>query len=273
MATLTLPALPRGWFALAMLRDATVQVAGDSLESRGRTITASATVSRLAEDNEHPVRVALREALGVERVVDSYYYGMQSSFLFVAPASEAERLGSIRGRYHGRFLVRVAEVEAVGVLPLVNGATVQDGAYRATVRDIRLDGLLTVRVQLSNTARLLPRAPRVDYDFYLRNRSEHEAVVGTRRPASDYWVVPGATVLADFSTVGPGVWTSADYLSYRGSSSQSAPGWELTPEWVNGAELVLVRTTSHAPIDAPLDIEAFTVVPSRTFRAPERQRP
>lgn len=269
IAMLAMPSLPRGWLALASLRDATVEVAGGSLDSRASAEVA--TVSRLAVGNEHPVRVALREALEVDRVVDSSY-GAQSSVLFTAPASEAARLGSLRGQYHGRFQVRVAQLEAVGVLPILTGATVQDGAYRATVRYFRLDGPLTVKVQTSNTASLLPRTPRVEYEFYLRNRSTREAVVGNRRPARDYWVLPGATVLGDFSTIAPGVWTSADYLSYRGSPSLSAPGWELTEDWVRGAELVLVRTTYHAPIDAPLDIDAFTVTPSRTFPGYVRQR-
>lgn len=269
VAILALPSLPRGWFATASLRDATVETAGGSLESRARAFAEAATVSRLAVDNEHPVRVALRESLDVDRVVDSYY-GAQSSVLFTAPASDAERLGALRGRYHGRFQVRAAHVEAIGVLPLANGATVQDGAYRATVRDFRLDGPLTVKVQISKIALT---GLRVDYDFYLRNRSTREAVVGNRRSARDFWVVPGATTIADLSTIGPGVATFAEYLSYRGSPSLSAPGWELTEEWLRNAELVLVRTTYQPPADVPLEIDALTVVPSRAYRVPDHRRP
>ena len=59
------------------------------------------------------------------------------------------------------------------------------------------------------------------------------------------------------------MWTAAEYLTYRGNPSLSIQTRELTPDWLSGAELVVVRLTSIRPIEAPLDIEAFTVAPSR----------
>ena len=268
-ALLTLPALPPGWAAHAALRDATVQTESASVGSHGAALVQGAALSRDGQDDDH-LRVALVQALGVDRVLGAFY-GLDPAILFVAPGDGAS-LTALRGRYRGRFQVGFTHVEAAGIIPLVRGAIFQDGAYRVAIRDVRLDGVLTVLVQLSDVTRLTSRRGHRGYDVYLRNRTEREAIAGTRRAAREYSVIPGAMTVAEFSTVAPGVWTSAEYLTYRGGPGMSIPGWDLTPEWVNRAELVVVRVTSAGTIDAPLEIDNFTVASSRMSSIGTRQR-
>ena len=85
-------------------------------------------------------------------------------------------------------------------------------------------------------------------------------------------MVPGATTLADFASITPGVWTAAEYLTYRANPSLSIQSRELTPDWLSGAELVVVRLTNSTPIEAPLDIDAFSVAASRGPRLNFRQQ-
>ena len=202
-AIVTMPSLPQGWAAQALLEDATVQADGVSLDSQGSASTNGVALSRSGNDDEHPMRIALAQALAVERVPGAFY-GLEPTTVFVRPGAEAERLGNLRGRYHGRFRVALTHVEAVGVLPLTRHAVFQEGAYRLTIRDVRFDDALTVRVQLSDVTAPAVRGGQRSYEFYLRNRAHREALAGTRRPARDFSVIPGATTLADFAMVAPG---------------------------------------------------------------------
>lgn len=267
-AMLVVPALPRGWFADVVLRDATVGTVRTAMASDGLASRHGAVLSRTAAGNIHPIQIAVHEALEVDRLFGSYY-GADAALLFAAPDADLDRLASVRGPYRGRFQVTFTRVEAMAALPLTPGATFQDGAYRVTIRDVRLDGALTLRVERSDAATIVSGRAKPEYQFYLRNRNAREALAGAVRSARDFPIVSGMGMLLDLATVTTGVWTSAEFLTYRGGRSMTQPGlivqegWDLTPEWVNGAELVVVRLTRSGTVERPLEIDAFKLDPTR----------
>ena len=256
-AHVVLPDLPPGWFAGASFVEATVVANGKTLTCRPPFNLADATLSREAKDNKHATQVALSEALGVPRVLNLQSYGTDSTILFDVPYEDVAAIGPIHGSYRGRFRVQLTHVEAVAALPLVSGATFQDGSYRVRVGDVTLDdGLATIRVEGSAVPTVLPNRRRPRFDWYLRNRTQGEAVDGSVRKARDRFFLPGLPVLADLANTTPGVTRWGEFVTFRGSASLAAPG-VLTREWIGGAELVVVRTTYAGTVERELAVDDF----------------
>lgn len=117
--------------------------------------------------------------------------------------------------------------------------------------------LAAIRVEGSSVPTILPNSRRPRYDFYLRNRAQGEALGGSVRQArrSLFWF-PGLSGLADLSNVTPGVNRSAEFLTFRRIASISQPEM-LTRKWLDGAELVVVRTTNAGTVERALQIEDF----------------
>lgn len=252
---LVLPDLPPGWFARAALREATLVADGKTLACDGPA-NMGTELSRAATGS-NPTQVALREALDVDRMTHLQFYGAESAILFVVPNEGLSQLGAAKGLYRGRFRLDLMHVEALAALPLTSGATFQDDAYRITIGDVRLDGVLTIRLQRSDVPTILPRHGYPRYDFYLRNRSQREAAGGYLRPAQARFIVPPLAAIVALSNITPGVEVSGDLLTFRESPGTSQLGPESTPEWLKGAELVVVRTTNAGTVERALQIEDF----------------
>ncbi len=267
-ADVRLPSLPPGWVASASLEEATVQSARGFVESHGQLSPAGAALLPPGDDREPPKRLALRTALDVDRLLGSQD-GLQSATVFLVPGASVPQPASFGGRYHGRFRVVPTHLEAAGVLPLVVGSTFQDGAFRAVVRDLTHDALLPIRLQLSGTTTLLPGRARPRYEFYLRNRSRREAVTGAAFHGQYLPVLPGVSMLAGIAGLAPGVWTAASVRNYGGDPGllRLRPDAGLSREWLDGAELVVVRETTGGTFDATLDIDRFTIVSMPVPRA------
>lgn len=254
---LVLPDLPPGWFATAALREATLVANGKTLACDGPAYLGTAALSRAATGS-NPIQVALGEALDVDRMMHLQLYGAESAILFVVPNEGLNQLGAAKGLYRGRFRLDLMHVEVLAALPLTSGETFQDDAYRITIGDVRLDGVLNVRLLRSDVPTIRPRlGRRPQYGFYLRNRGQREAAGGYLRPAQARFIVPPLAAIVALSNITPGVEVSGDLLTFRESPRTSQLGPDLMPEWLKGAELVVVRTTNAGTVERPLQIEDF----------------
>ena len=247
-ARVVLPQLPSGWLATALLRGATVIANGKTLTCGIPPYQASAILSRDRSDNRHATEVALSDALGVPDVLNLQVYGTDTTMLFFVPY--AERVGVVHGSYRGTFRLELGRLDAVGAFPLSSGTTFQDGAQRMRIRDVRLDDeLVSIRVERSSVPTILPNR-RPGYNFYLRNRAHGQAFGGSVRQTRGSVWAPGISQLADLANAAPGVNRWAEFLMFRGNA--------LTPEWLAGAELVVVRTTRAGILERELAVDDFS---------------
>jgi hypothetical protein len=247
-ARVVMPQLPPGWLATALLRGATVIANGKTLTCGIPPYQASASLSRDRRDNRHATEVALSEALGVPEVVNLLSYGTDTTMLFFVPYGD--RVGVVHGSYRGSFRIELRRLDAVGAFPLSGGVTFQDGAERMRMRDVRLDdGLVSIRVERSSVPTISANR-RPGYDFYLRNRAHGQALGGSVRQTRGSVWAPGISQLADLANAAPGVNRWAEFLTFRGKA--------LAPEWLAGAELVVVRTTRAGILERELVDDDFS---------------
>jgi len=71
------------------------------------------------------------------------------------------------------------------------------------------------------------------------------------------FLFPFVGQIVDMANLTPGVTTTADSLTFRGTFSSTESTVALTPEWLSTTELVIVRTTNAGSVEKQLQIDDF----------------
>ena len=220
---------------------------------------------------EPPMRRVFRQLLGVERLVDSASPRGELAFVFFLRDSDFRRLAPATGTYRGRFEVKLTSHELEGTLPLRSGATHQDGAYRLVVSGAEHSPTsVSILAHESDATSIFDRRPTRDHSFYLRNRRAGEALAGFARDFSE------GSFLSGLLPFHAGRQTSG--FRARGLVIRFPPGYgeekeslSIDDEWLEGAELVVVRTIGQGSVERMLEIADFPLrATSKVIPASER---
>jgi hypothetical protein len=253
---LRLAGVEPGWSADVGVRDATLQL------DEGIRLASAASAYPLPVpigDEEHPTRGVVRHLLRAQRVVDSASPRAESTIVFFLRDAEFSRLAPATGRYRGRFHVRLTRHDIEATLPLRPGATHNNGAYRLVIDDVeRTSGSVSILARESDATSIFDRRPVPRFDFYLRNERSGEAVLGAGQPLGDEFVFGR---FLPFS-IGASRETSgfrARGLLIRFPPSYGVEGASLSidDDWVEGAELFVVRATREGSVERTLEIADF----------------
>jgi hypothetical protein len=251
------PADP-GWLATVRLLDASLELRKDE---RFSSRTGGSPFALAGPDGRRHAQLALQHVLGVQRLSGGDLIGVRDDepgVMLQLPADALSRTNVPTAAFRGGFLVDLTRLEAAAVLPLAAGATYQDGAYRITFREVRTTNFAAALFgRGANVTTMLDRRPRPGYSYFLRNRSRSEAVQGS---ASD------AGAAASFSLVGGlhmwgGAWTgfSAGALmsTFHARYVDREPEFVIDREWLDQAELVIVRATHDGAVRRTLEVRDF----------------
>lgn len=255
-AQLRLTGVEPGWTADVGVVDATLQLDGGI---RLASAASAYPVPVPIGDEEHPTRGVVRHLLRAQRVVDSAPPRAQSAILFFLRDGEFSRLAPATGTYRGRFHVRLSRHDIEAMLPLRPGATHHSGAYRLVIDDVEhTSGSVSILARESDATSIFDRRPTHRFDFYLRNERSGDAVLGAWQPLGEEFVFGR---FLPFS-IGGAVQTSG--FRARGLAIRFPPGYgvegaslSIEDDWVEGAQLVVVRATREGSVERTLDIAGF----------------
>ena len=255
-AQLRLAGVEPGWTADVGVVDATLQLDGGI---RLASAASAYPVPVPIGDEEHPTRGVVRHLLRAQRVVDSAPPRAESAILFFLRDAEFSRLAPATGTYRGRFHVRLSRHDIEARLPLRPGATHHRGAYRLVIDDVEhTSGSVSILARESDATSIFDRRPAPRFDFYLRNERSGDAVLGAGQPLGEEFVFGR---FLPFS-IGGSVQTSG--FRARGLVIRFPPGYgvegaslSIEDDWVEGAELVVVRATREGSVERTLDIAGF----------------
>jgi ABC-type transport system involved in multi-copper enzyme maturation permease subunit len=249
-----------GWFASARLLRGTVVYDGRTLESGP---SPGSVVLSAARALPSTMKVALTEALDIDVVRD----GFDTSSRLPVFVVNHEDLPTARTRasYEGAFQVDLHHLEVARVLPLTEGATFQEGAYRFRIERLEArEGGPRIAATVSTGFSLLDRQTRPHYSMYLRNPRTREAIEGHKRSATSHLRQRSLMMLGPFAPLGTRTGFFADAYEIRFASTYGAqlPS-ALSPdgsfrwtddEWLASAELVILRTTHGGRVTRTLRI-------------------
>jgi hypothetical protein len=256
-ARVVLAGIEPAWSATITLLSAVLQ-----LEEQKRLVSeTSLQTSQLSLGTEgSTLQSVLQPLLGVQLLIAT---SRQTEFavpVFSVRGEQLRQVAPARGSYRGRFRVSLARHEIEGVLPLARGAKHQNGAYRFVVDRVRTDPTgISIIARESNAGSLFDRRPQYRFEFYLRNRHAGEAVQGMDRDLRGdmyltrllpFWVASEREQEGGFSA-------RAVQIYFRPSYDAEGPSVELSDNWIEGAELVIVRTTQEGSVERTLEIQNF----------------
>ncbi len=246
------------WSATVALLNASIQREGGAPIRTARAGYAVG-VPGGARD-EDPTRAAVRDVLGVQRLMDDLATRGESPIVFVTRGANAGRSAPATGRYQGLFRVTLSRHEVEATLPLRAGAAHQNGSYRIVVDDIeRASRSVIVLARESRASSPFERALPWMYSFYLRNRQTSEAFDGS---VMDVREGPFFSRLLPFGFA-YGSAESSGFIArglmirfpQRYGGQEAVPAIDET--WIRGAELVVVRTKREGSVQRELDIPDF----------------
>ena len=167
--------------------------------------------------------------------------------------------------------MRLTSHELEASLPLQRGTTHQNGAYRLVVSGVEHSSTsVSILARESDATSIFDRRPMPERSLYLRNRHKSEAVAGF---ASDFDQGAFLSAILPFHA---GRQTSG--FRARSVLIRFPPGYgddkeslSIDDEWLDGAELVVVRTIRQGSVERPLDIVDFPLrAASKSIPASER---
>jgi hypothetical protein len=268
-ARVRLAGIEPNWSADARVLHAGLQLQGGTrLDSSFSGIPIPA---QFEGSEEPPMRRVFRELLGVERLVDSGPPRGELAFVFFLRDADFQRVAPATGSYRGMFEVKLTSHELEASLPLQRGATHQNGAYRLVVSGVEhASTSVSILARESDATSIFDRRPTPVLNLYLRNRHKSEAVAGF---ASDF---DQGAFLSGFLPFHAGRQTSG--FRARSVLIRFPPGYgddketlSIDDEWLEGAELVVVRTMRQGSVERRLDIEDFPLrAASKSIPASER---
>ncbi len=254
-----------GWFATVGITRATLDLAdGVRLTSPARSYPAAVP----DDTNEPPWPAAVRPVLGVQRLPgDTRVADLHSDIVLQIPASELARASSRTGTYRGEFAIHLTRLQTAATLPLQRGAVFQDGAYRIAVDEVRhLEPGVSIRARESNAATMFDRRARPVYSYFLRNASRGEAVSGAAHIAREQMVYPllGLSFYAG-GNGSSGFQTNAQVINFdpRPYATGQVVPIVLDPQWLAGAELVILKATHDGSVRRTLEIPDFPLTEAR----------
>jgi len=258
-------AAPPGWLATARLVRGELRVDSGARFSR-HGVSYASTLPDL--DGRDPIDTSLQGVLNVRRLLGrGAMHGHTEPFgivLHVPPdaVSEKERRS---GAFTGDVAIDITKVEWAASLPLKGGAAYQEGPYSVVVDDVReMEGVILLRTRETSVGTMFDRRPRPMYSLFLRNAARSEAVRGSGHYDASHAPFPligGFTI----SMAGPGGFSyRAQSVTFDGRTQPDATS-PLDRQWLDEAELVIVRATHSGSIRRALEIREFplTVNPDK----------
>ena len=259
---LRLADLPAGWLAVARLRKATFDLEnGERIESGGHGFGAALPVTPEGKDGTHQAMSAL---LDVDVISQMYGETGNSAVVLALKRGQTPEVGA-SGRYRAEYVVETVRLSMAAVLPLQPDETFQDGAYRLTITGLRdTDVGPHLDVRISDAWPSLDRSPGRSYFYFLRHRGKREAIATTKN------YVGGVAYSARFLPIGGVTLTSllpfaaaADELFFPTQLPRSLRRVEISKEWLDGAELAIVKVEHAGTVLRTLEIPRLQVVRGR----------
>ena len=259
--------VPEGWIATARLRRGTLEFPSTSMTSGPfkfvATLTSSGPATKAADR-------ALRQLLGVADIVGSDISG-DTTMPIVSTLAANVPAGPVEATYYGEFDITLFQFHEAAVVPLRVGASFQDGSHSLVIDDLQsLDRGPALRVRTSRATAALDRRSPPTYSYYLRNRQAGEALGGKLQHWSDL-PVPGQFMVGRYGFLGSpfGFSLGSGYLRFPTTvaalfqSSRATGGnhrWD-DDKWLQGAELVIVKTIDAGTVVRRLELTGLTVNP------------
>jgi hypothetical protein len=254
-ARLRVSTIPDHWSADVQLDSANLELAN------GRSVTSfssdSSAVSVAGEDRVSGYS-AIGKLLGVRAV--AHPRAADEGPIILTLSDETYR-DTVRApaRYEARFRVALTKNDVQAALPLAPGATVHDAAYRLVIDAVRFDGRNPrVCVRESNATSIFDRLAGGARAYYLRNRLQSEAVpsstVHTWEPSGP---IPRAMPFVMYADSATGFSAVAKDI-YFAHEPQTGIG-AFDPDWLAGAELVVVERKYGGSVERTLSLENFAI--------------
>jgi len=268
---LGLSGVEAGWLATVKLVDSTVRFDdGTTLATAGNGFSSGSFVPFESVDDS-PIRVVMRQVLGVARVQEVPYsrFTVEAMPAIVVRQADFRTYSRTPGAYRGRFLVDLDHVEIAATLPLEAGAEFQ-GRRRRIVIDqvVRQPQAASIRLREFTAATMFDADALPPVSFYLRNRDKAEAVTGLTRQGIGMSTDFGFSFLGLYSA-GPGTGFAVTGDVIRFSEAQTDEQFfEISADWLSHAELVIVDTIPGGSVTRTLEISGFEIAaaPPRASR-------
>jgi hypothetical protein len=163
-------------------------------------------------------------------------------------------------------------------LPLQAGATFQSPQRRLIVDQvIAQNRAASIRLRHFISTSMFASGLRPRLSFYLRNRGKSEAVAG-----SSHGGFGGLSTGIGLMLIGIGGWSSpteagngfsiiSDVIRFPaayGGYAGGPPPFEITPEWLSQAELVIVHTIPAGSVSRDVEIRGFEIAEAPPSRPP-----
>jgi hypothetical protein len=281
VARLTVRGVEEGWLPTVTLKDGRITFDGTTVRTAGNGYATQAVVIAGKDSlNDGPHSAVERQVLGVSRLLESFPYPQAergTPAIILADAEFRNRLGS-QGTYRGSFQVDLDRLTLAATLPLQAGATFQSPQRRLIVDQvIAQNRAASIRLRHFISTSMFASGLRPRLSFYLRNRGKSEAVAG-----SSHGGFGGLSTGIGLMLIGIGGWSSpteagngfsiiSDVIRFPaayGGYAGGPPPFEITPEWLSQAELVIVHTIPAGSVWRDVEIAGFEIAEAPPPRPP-----
>jgi hypothetical protein len=256
-----------GWSASVALRDATLDLPnGVTLRSGGSWRSFLVVGGSYVPE---PGYATARELLGVTTLATYAPAPLgppppqARPALFVMRRDQVAEHLPARGHYRAHMDINLTQYVVQGAIPIVPGASLQNGGYRLVVdRTTWFDSEFAIVAREARATSMWERRPWAEYSFYLRNRQRGEAVL-----VSDYVLHSNFSILR-FLPIGQFSIGSSQTsgFSSRGMVLRIPPRYgprgttlDLDDAWLAAAELVIVRRTEEGWVERTVEIPDFPI--------------
>ena len=281
VARLTVRGVEEGWLPTMTLKDASITFDGATVRTAGNGYSTQAVLMAATDAlNDGPHSPVERQVLGVSRLLESLPFPQAergTPAIILADAEFRNRLGS-QGTYRGSFQVDLDRLTVAATLPLQAGATFQSPQRRLIVDQvIAQNRAASIRLRHFISTSMFASGLRPRLSFYLRNRGKSEAVAG-----SSHGGFGGLSTGIGLMLIGIGGWSSpteagngfsiiSDVIRFPaayGGYAGGPPPFEITPEWLSQAELVIVHTIPAGSVWRDVEIAGFEIAEAPPPRPP-----
>jgi hypothetical protein len=229
-----------------------------------RSPVGSGGLPRLAGIDLDVNTVAVRKALGVERLFEAEYPGGSSFTLMMIRDEDLARLAPAVTSFTGRLELRPIQYAVEGRMPVRVGSRYGSNTYQIEFLELRrMSGGLTARVRVDHA-----KAADIGYhQYYLRNVAKSEAVAASTDLLVTGLTAPLGIELSGFSSHQ----LQLAFPRLYPNDPKSVPPFEIDDEWLSNVELVIVRVSQAGPFERTLVIDGFPLQqppPSDTSEGP-----
>lgn len=262
-----LSAIESSWSATARLADSSIEFSdGTRLTTAGNGHSGAVSTESIPSSTRD---ARLQELLGVDRISNHVIDGSDPVPAIMVTEDQFRAHLGRPGTYRGRFIIDLDEIQIVSTIPLEPGATFQKRGLRIVLDQILTQGpSITVRLHRFITTTMFDSEPFAQLYFYLRNRSQAEAVEASTQSAyTGQGPIPitSAPVGVAFSAQpGNGFNITAAYVRF--DPDRDLGGLvDLSGTWRSGAELVIASRTQRGSVTRTLVIPDFRMAePAKT---------